>query len=272
MLLRRILTALVLAPTALAGVHFLPTHWLAWPLLLLTLMAALEWLALAGVHQRLPQLGLLALFLVLGITVFYLPVLQWVLVWTAVLLWLPLMLLVLTYPASGRWLAQRPLNLLLPFLVLLGALAALLQLHQIPGLGPWYLTWLLLVIWCADIGAYFAGRALGRHKLAAKISPGKTWEGVVGGMLLALAAAALLRQLPMLAGAPTLVWMLGLALLLAAISVFGDLFESLLKRSCGVKDSGGLLPGHGGVLDRVDALLAAAPLAALVLVSFTLGN
>jgi phosphatidate cytidylyltransferase len=129
------------------------------------------------------------------------------------------------------------------------------------------------VVWLADIGAYFAGKAFGKHKLAPAISPGKTWEGAAGGWLavIVVAGAAVATH----ALAPTLYSDLVLRLgtprafvaltLLVAFSVVGDLFESMLKRQAGVKDSSGLLPGHGGVLDRIDALLPVLPLAMLLL-------
>lgn len=128
----------------------------------------------------------------------------------------------------------------------------------------------MAIVWVADIGAYFAGRAFGRRKLAPTISPGKSWEGVAGGMLAvllasALASAALPQSFPaqLLAhyGAP--VWALLLCVMVAA-SVVGDLFESMMKRRAGMKDSSGLLPGHGGVLDRIDALIPTMPLAFLL--------
>ncbi len=138
--------------------------------------------------------------------------------------------------------------------------------------GVQYLISVLAVAWIADISAYFSGRALGRHKLAPRISPGKTWEGVAGA-LAAVAAAALLAhgvwpQAPLwsnrvLSG---LAWPLALLALWAVVglSIVGDLFESLLKRQAQVKDSGRLLPGHGGVLDRIDATLPALPAAVLI--------
>jgi len=132
---------------------------------------------------------------------------------------------------------------------------------------------LLLVVWLADIGAYFAGKAFGKHKLAPAISPGKTWEGAAGGWLAVMIVAAAASMSGVLT--PTLFTDLALRLgsvralvaltVLVAFSVVGDLFESLLKRQAGVKDSSGLLPGHGGVLDRIDALLPVLPLAMLLL-------
>jgi phosphatidate cytidylyltransferase len=128
--------------------------------------------------------------------------------------------------------------------------------------GPLVVFLLLLIIWAADIGAYFSGRAFGRRKLAPSISPNKTWEGVYGGIALALAAAFLWANLIAGLGIPA-----GPLAVIAVIttlgSIGGDLFISVLKRSVGVKDTGALFPGHGGVLDRYDSLLAGAPLFAL---------
>ena len=132
----------------------------------------------------------------------------------------------------------------------------------------------MAIVWIADTAAYFTGRAFGRRKLAPEVSPGKTWEGVYGG--LAAVAIYALALVPLAAGAgfagansplAVILW-IAAALALAAISVVGDLCESLLKRQAGVKDSGRLFPGHGGVLDRIDALLAAMPPAALLALAF----
>ncbi|MCX8114924.1 MAG: phosphatidate cytidylyltransferase [Burkholderiaceae bacterium] len=153
--------------------------------------------------------------------------------------------------------------------LLVAAWAAAMQLYRD---GVLMLFSAAAVVWIADIAAYFAGRAFGKRKLAPHISPGKTWAGVAGAMIAVLASALVLA-----AAAPQLglfsTWLLqtlplGGALLvlvlLVALSIVGDLFESLLKRQAGVKDSSGLLPGHGGVLDRIDALLPVLPAAALL--------
>jgi phosphatidate cytidylyltransferase len=153
---------------------------------------------------------------------------------------------------------------LLGALVILPTWAAMVALHAVD-------TWLMLaamgLVWVADIAAYFAGRALGRHKLAPAISPGKTWEGVAGAVVGVLIYGGIVLSFSPLAGKlplplPAIV---GLLFLLTAVSVMGDLFESLLKRQAGIKDSSQLLPGHGGVLDRIDALTSTLPLAALIL-------
>lgn len=139
--------------------------------------------------------------------------------------------------------------------------------------SPWLLLAIAAIVWMADVAAYFAGRRFGKHKLAPAVSPGKTWEGVIGalagvaayGVVLAWIAHAYSTPLSPVfapgAGLPAIVVML----LLAGVSVVGDLFESWMKRGAGLKDSSRLLPGHGGVLDRIDALTAALPLAALAL-------
>jgi phosphatidate cytidylyltransferase len=138
--------------------------------------------------------------------------------------------------------------------------------------SPLYLLSVMAIVWIADVGAYFSGKMLGRRKLAPSISPGKSWEGAIGGWLLVLICAALTSIVPALADTfPTAVrehfgWpgMIAVMTVLVAASIVGDLFESLLKRRADVKDSSGLLPGHGGVLDRIDALIPVLPLAALL--------
>ena len=142
--------------------------------------------------------------------------------------------------------------------VIVPAWAGLVHLHRSADDGPWRVLFVLLIVWAADIGAYFAGRRFGVHRLAPKTSPGKSVEGVAGGMA---AAAALGVVAGTVSGLPaTLVALTGaLCVGVAAVSVLGDLTESLVKRRSGVKDSGTLLPGHGGILDRIDSLTAAAP-------------
>jgi phosphatidate cytidylyltransferase len=150
-------------------------------------------------------------------------------------------------------------------LILVPAWGALVALHGQEPHGPAWVLFLAALVWLADIGAFFAGRRWGRRKLAVRVSPGKSWEGVAGGVLAALAGAAVavvlagepLHQVPIL---------FVLVVVTVAASVLGDLTESLFKREAGLKDSGGLLPGHGGVLDRIDSLLAAAPVFVLGLV------
>jgi phosphatidate cytidylyltransferase len=144
------------------------------------------------------------------------------------------------------------------------ALVQLFLLH-----GAWFVVSLMALIWCADIAAYFCGKAFGRHKLAPKVSPGKTWEGAVGGVLAAVIWVLFSAGWPGSFGhhlmqSFSMPVVAIIAAFLGAISIVGDLFESLLKRRAGMKDSSQLLPGHGGVYDRIDALLPVAPLAWLI--------
>ena len=147
---------------------------------------------------------------------------------------------------------------LIGLFALVPAWLALSILHGMVDSGPWQVMFLLVLVWSADSGAYVAGRKFGAHKLALRISPGKTWEGVLGGMLFAV-VPAVLAGLYWYEGTGPLAVFLVVCLFTVAFSIVGDLLESLLKRQAHVKDSGRLLPGHGGILDRIDSLTAAAP-------------
>jgi len=145
------------------------------------------------------------------------------------------------------------------WLVLIPPWLACIYLKQSEN-GSWLILMLVLLVAAADIGAYFSGRALGKHKLAPRVSPGKTWEGVAGGLLFVFLVALLLKlSFGLREWQALMIVMLPAAL----VSVVGDLLESMLKRYRGIKDSSQLLPGHGGVLDRIDGLVAAAPVFSL---------
>jgi len=273
MLGQRVITAVVLLAL------LLPSLWVAtpWPFALLTLAliaaAGWEWSRLNGV-AIVAAVGPGALLALAGLwavhtgSVARVPAAVW---WGAALGWLVIGSLALR-GGPGQW-PRWPAVARLA-LGLLALWVAWLALAQARAVGVNFLLSALCLVWAADIGAYAAGRAFGRRKLAPTISPGKSWEGVAGGMasVVALAvfwalvidrlwpvdSASLYTQLLARFG-----WagLLPLALLLAAFSVVGDLFESLVKRAAGAKDSSRLLPGHGGVLDRVDALLPVLPIA-----------
>ena len=139
-----------------------------------------------------------------------------------------------------------------------GAFIAMTGLHQASRFGYVFILILLAIIWIADSAAYFSGKAFGKHKLAMHVSPGKTWEGVMGATLAVLVTAFVIARYMDYTPENTLAFML-IALTTMIISIVGDLLESLFKRRAGVKDSSHLLPGHGGILDRIDSLVAAAP-------------
>jgi len=254
-LLSRVLTASLLMAIFVPAVLWAPA-WL-WAALMAGMigMAAFEWARLshfpplsAGVYALLLALVALALPTLLAADW---PLFQTALIVLAIAFWLlvaPLWLL-------GRWRAEQPfVRAVVGVVVLLPTWAALLYLH---ARGPGTLLGVMAIVWIADSAAYFAGRRFGRNKLVPAISPGKTWEGVAG----ALAALALYAGVLSLAvGLPLLSLFLVVAGLLY-LSVLGDLFESWIKRVSGMKDSGTVLPGHGGVLDRIDALTSTLPIA-----------
>lgn len=271
MLWQRVLTALVLLPPALYAILFLPPSQLAPVFAAIGLLGATEWANLSGITQRGQRL-LYALVMALPMAPIALCRLegtpQLALLAAAMLWWLLALRWILIYPKGFS--AQSPsvgFRAALGFLVLPSAIAGLIAVRS-SALQVGGLLTLFFLVWAADVGAYFAGRAFGRHKLAPGVSPGKTWEGFVGGMLSALAIGGVAWHLLQLS-VPLLPWLI-LCALVTAISVVGDLTESLLKRQVGLKDSGKLLPGHGGVLDRIDSLLSAAPAMALGLRLFGL--
>lgn len=175
------------------------------------------------------------------------------------LIWIGLLIYLFVYRFSGNW----PLITRVVFFVIGSGLlwictSSLLFIHGNTVSGGWVLLYLMTLVWIADIGAYFSGRKFGKNKLAPGISPGKTWEGVLGGIITNILWMTLIFFLAGLLETG-LLWFLAIGIATSAISVVGDLFESILKREAGVKDSGWILPGHGGVLDRFDSIIAAAP-------------
>jgi len=181
--------------------------------------------------------------------------------------WLLAVLLVLSFRQTQHlWAQSRVLKVLMGFLTLVPSFAAILLLRQVnfqasPYTGAWLICLLLGLVWAADIGGYVIGKPFGKHKLLPQVSPGKTVEGLVGGLLfvmLLVAGVAYQQNWPEQAG----LWFAA-AVLLTLLSVFGDLSESMFKRVAGLKDSGSIFPGHGGMLDRIDSLTATAPLFAV---------
>lgn len=255
----RVLTASILAPVVILAVLALPTPGFALVLGLILLGGAWEWSALAGLTASAARLGYVALIGVALILLWQLPEAGVVPLLFLISLWWWLVAVWLfrldhiesdSGPAPGR--------MLVGLLVLMGPWLAMTQVHGASPRGPALVLFLLILIWTADVAAYFSGRRWGKTKLAPVLSPGKTWAGVfgagAGSALLGLALSYWL-EFSLLATLGALI----LCLATTFISVVGDLFESLLKRCRGVKDSGHLLPGHGGLLDRIDSLTAAAP-------------
>jgi len=260
MLLTRILTALVLLPLVIGAIFWLPTTGVAVVLGVFLGIGAWEW----GLLTRLANPGARIVFTLITLAAFVL--LWWqmgatatiAIIWLAVLWWILAVFILLRFPRG--WdvsVGLPPVAGLLGLLLLCAPFVALVRLHGGVA-GPQLMLCLLVLIWAADTGAYFAGRALGRHKLAPRVSPGKTVEGAVGGIALTLVAAALGAWWFGYAGGQAFGFVL-LGGITALFSIVGDLTISMFKRQAGVKDSGRIFPGHGGVLDRLDSLLAAAP-------------
>lgn len=281
MLRQRIFTAVVLAAFFLLAIFVLPAPLFSAFIAMVVLISAWEWSNLSGfgsIVQRILYLVFI-LLLILGLAL-YLQVLTpaftgfesvskslvseryrnvfvfacvW---WTLALLW------VQSYPTSAVLWGRKALRALMGVAVLVPTWAAFTYVRHQPN-GIWLVLTIIAVVAAADIGGYFVGRRFGRRKLALSVSPGKTWEGFFGGVAANVFFALLLWQLMDC----SLVWAFALVLPASFASVLGDLLESMVKRERGVKDSSALLPGHGGVLDRVDGLTAAAPVFALALLA-----
>lgn len=263
MLKQRLLTALVLIPLVLWATLALPGIWFGLILALLVALGAWEWGAFGALEGRGPRLAYAAVVLAgVGLVAAGMsaaPPLRDAVLVLGLLWWLLSLRWIARFPEVNRLLSGQAGRLLAGAIVLVVAWAAVFTLHASPLYGPPFVIFLLALVWAADSAAYFAGRRWGHRRLAPAVSPGKTWEGVWG----ALAATALISGLAAFWYGVPLVNVLGFIILCevtVAFSIVGDLVESLFKRMAGLKDSGGLLPGHGGVLDRVDSLTAAAPI------------
>ena len=263
MLKQRILTAMVLIPLVVAAVLFLPNKVLALVLGGIVLLGALEWCKLSGIGSPVGR----AVYLV--VVTLALVAMEWLRVATDVLfilmavavLWWVVAIVVMAMTKTVKLQEESHFSLLhalAGIVVLVPAWAALVEIHARPVAGPGLLLFVMVLIWVADSGAYFAGRRWGRNKLAPSISPGKTREGVYGAIAGTVLCGFVLHWWGVV-GALELIGILLLCVVTGLFSVAGDLFESLMKRQRGVKDSGSILPGHGGVLDRIDSLTSAGP-------------
>lgn len=262
MLKQRLITAVVLIPLTIWAILSLSNLYFALLLAVLTAIATWEWAALAGLSSGVERACYILVVVLSLWGAYYLPLLP-VLV-MAFLWWLVGFWWVLRFPADIPLWSNSPIRLLAGILVLVPSWLALVVMHADAKMGPTLVLFLIGLIWAADSGAYFAGRRWGSVKLAPRISPGKTWMGVLGAAV-ATSLLAVVGGIALASGKIALFVLLCLVTLL--FSVVGDLLESMFKRRIGVKDSGTLLPGHGGILDRIDSLTAAAPVFVLGLIT-----
>jgi phosphatidate cytidylyltransferase len=255
----RLLTALILIPLVIVAIYLLPIWLFEWVWLLLMLAAALEWSKLSGI----PQWFLRVIFLILVLVAMMLAAGMWaihVYPWVTLIFWLFMGIAIYQYPAQRQfWLGGAQLWVI-GILLFAIAWVALVEI-RFRAFGSDLVLYLLLLVWAADIGAYTVGKLWGKHKLMPQVSPGKTIEGLAGGIGASLLVSIVAKWWIIL----PINWFgwLTIALVTSLMSVIGDLLISIVKRHMGVKDSGHLLPGHGGLLDRLDSLLAAAPVFAI---------
>lgn len=259
---QRLLTAAVLIPLVVVSIWYFPTAIFQWLLAGVVVLAALEWFSIIGYKTRKQTLFSLIVLLFLVVIGFALPVVS--LSFISLSIWTAALLLVSRYahtdlPATIQKLLMKPLiALAIAALMLTLFWHSAIQLHQSGELGPQQLLYVMILVWLADTGGYFAGRKWGRVSLAKAISPNKTWEGVAGALVLGMGWAVAGYYMELASSLTLTTWLL-LSTATLLISIVGDLFESLFKRGHKIKDSGNLLPGHGGMLDRIDSLIAAVP-------------
>ncbi|MGP4123882.1 MAG: phosphatidate cytidylyltransferase [Sodalis sp. (in: enterobacteria)] len=282
MLKYRLITACILIPTVIAALFLLPPVGFARITLVVCMLSAWEWGQLAGLASRSQRIwlaiscGLLLAIMMLTVPAYRPFVTVWqaqYTLWAALAWWLSALLLVLCYPRSATlWRKSRLLRLAFGILTILPFFWGMLALRQHHYdinhfTGAWWLLYVMVLVWGADSSAYIFGRALGRRKLAPKVSPGKTWEGLLCSLVTSAVIAWLFGKYAPINAAPLTLLVCSVGAALA--SVLGDLTESMLKREAGIKDSGHFIPGHGGILDRIDSLTAAVPVfACLMLLVF----
>ena len=281
MLKQRLITALILVVLLVWAIFGLGHKGFAAAMAVIMLIGAWEWSAISGAKTIIKRsVFTFVMAAEIGVLIFlmhdadFLPWLSTV-NYTVAFVWLFISIWIVLYNKNKEKYAiygstfATVFNLLLGMLVLGGAFLAIIELHRNINYGPGFLLSLMLLIWVADSGAYFSGKTFGKHKLIPNVSPGKSWEGVYGALLAVTVVSILMIYISGQYDFNDGLRLLVIAIITTIISVFGDLAVSMFKRNSQLKDSGNILPGHGGVLDRIDSLLAAMPfyLAGLTLVS-----
>ncbi len=270
MLKQRILTALVLLPLMIGGIFYLPLTSFMMFIGAIVALGAWEWANLSGITS---VVGRICYALFTSACLFLLWFLDLEqepeLLYIAFAWWMLAFVLVRTHPKFRSLWSTPVVRLLMGLVILLPMWVGFVQIKSYPY-SDYLIVFVLFIVWGADVGAYFAGRKFGKNKLAPNVSPGKSWEGVYGGivttMIVALIGGLLLQDNAQI-DLSIKQWLLLFAttFVVTAVSVVGDLVESMAKRHRGIKDSSNLLPGHGGVMDRIDSMTAALPVFALAL-------
>ncbi|ASP49194.1 phosphatidate cytidylyltransferase [Cognaticolwellia beringensis] len=281
MLKQRIITALILAPAAISAIFYLSLFNFAAIMLVVMAIGAWEWGPLMGCASKRYRIAFVSITSILIATLWFLIPLEqlWdapkhlieqanIVLWLAVAWWLLSAGLTLLYPRCSKfWSSHRSVRGLFGWLTLVPTWLAFMALrtseYQVDNYhGAQLLMFLFLMVWSADVGAYFVGKSIGKRKLLPNVSPGKTLEGFLGGVVFACIMVAIAGYFIDWTMAQYRI-VIPVTILITTISVLGDLNESMFKRQAGVKDSGTILPGHGGILDRIDSLTATAPIYAL---------
>ena len=270
MLKQRFLTALVLLPIMIGGIFYLPPASFMIFIGAIVAIGAWEWANLSGITSVTGRIGY-ALFTSACLSLLWFFDLEQEpeLLYIALAWWVLAFLLVRTHPKFSSFWSAPAIRLLMGLVILVPMWIGFVQIKSYPY-SDYLIIFVLFIIWGADIGAYFAGRKFGKNKLAPNVSPGKSWEGVYGGMITTMIVALMggfLLQNNTGIDLSIKQWLLLFAttFVVTVVSVVGDLVESMAKRHRGIKDSSNLLPGHGGVMDRIDSMTAALPVFALAL-------
>jgi len=281
LLKQRIITALILAPAAISAIFYLPINYFAILLMAIIGIGSWEWARFMGLVDTVQRLGYAVVTsAIIAALWFLLPVDEtWLVItgvqhditsilWLSVLWWLFAAFLMFLYPKSSSfWANNKFIIAIFGWLTLVPTWLAFMVLRTNNHLldefqGAQLLMYLFMLVWSADVGAYFVGKSLGKRKLMPNVSPGKTIEGFLGGVVCA-SILTVIVGFALQWSSDKFMTALMVTLLITSISVLGDLTESMFKRQAGVKDSGTILPGHGGILDRIDSLTATAPVFAL---------
>ena len=261
MLKYRLLTAFLMGPLILWAIYAMPENFFALFSLILVSFGAWEWSAFAGWVKPLQRKLFFIVNVFLFVAVLFLAntELNTVIITASLLWWIICVPLLLSFPfQKNNFIHNRIIKTLIGIVLLLATLVSLVSIRNNPEYGSAFVLYLVLMIWFADSGAYFAGRALGKHKLIPNVSPGKTWEGVAGALIVTLVVALVAVNLLNIPSSQSLAFVL-ITFVTVIYSIVGDLSESMFKRMANIKDSGHILPGHGGILDRIDSLTSGLP-------------